>query len=73
MLYINDRYQWHIGEPIPSNVEHKRVVMFQADGDELNLFLNAMAASAAPLRGSNIGYSKLKGFQVEDIKPKVDL
>src|SRR6266566_1250683 len=35
--------QWYIGEPTPTDIG--RVVTFQADGDELNLFLDAMAAS----------------------------
>lgn len=43
MMYINDRYydlHWHIGEPVPAL--KARVVTFQADGDELDLILEAM-------------------------------
>ena len=68
MLGIRTNYGtwhvWHLGNEIPEFVEDERVVTFQADGDELNLFLQAMAATREPLRGSRIGYSKLGGFEV---------
>lgn len=35
-------YEWHIGESVPNLA---RVVEFKADGDELNLFIQAMAIS----------------------------
>lgn len=34
--------QWHVGEAIPTLVYERRVVTFQADGDELDLILSAM-------------------------------
>lgn len=51
-------FEWHIGEPIPEDIG--RVVTFQADGDELNLFLDAMVAS----RGEHprVDYRKMEGF-----------
>jgi hypothetical protein len=63
-LFIKDQkcllgeYGWHIGEPVP---EVGRVVTFQADGDELNLFLDAMLAS----RGEHprVDYQKMAGFK----------
>jgi hypothetical protein len=50
MLYIsaNDKngcteewQTWHVGEPIPK-VTYSNVVTFQADGDELDLLIEAM-------------------------------
>jgi hypothetical protein len=41
-LYINYKTEWHIGEPVPLNIG--RVVTFQADGDELEVILDAMGA-----------------------------
>jgi hypothetical protein len=41
-LYINYKTEWHIGEPIPTDIG--RVVTLQADGDELELILDAMGA-----------------------------
>ena len=35
--------EWHVGEPVPK--EFGRVVQFQADGDELDLIVDAMQAS----------------------------
>lgn len=37
------RYEmgWHVGDPVP-DLGSNRVIMFQADGDELALFLRAM-------------------------------
>lgn len=57
-LYINYKTEWHIGEPVPENLG--RVVTFQADGDELNLFLDAIVAS----RGEHprVEYRKTLGF-----------
>jgi hypothetical protein len=51
------RYEWHIGERVP---DMSRVVNFQADGDELNLFVQAMQAS----RGEHprVDYQKMTGF-----------
>jgi hypothetical protein len=48
MLYIQDMYTdewitWHYSEPVP--VVNSKVVAFQADGDELELILNAMRAT----------------------------
>jgi len=44
MLYIitqtNKESTWHIGEPFPAVTG--RVITFQADGDELELILNAL-------------------------------
>lgn len=40
-LYINYKTEWHVGEPIPEDLG--RVVTFQADGDELEMILAAMA------------------------------
>jgi len=50
-------YQWHIGEAFP---ELDRVVTFQADGDELNLFIDAMVASKGT--HPNVDYTKMGGF-----------
>lgn len=36
-------HEWHVGEPVPK--ELGRVVQIQADGDELDLILDAMAAA----------------------------
>ena len=36
-------HEWHVGEPVPK--ELGRVVQIQADGDELNLIVDAMLAS----------------------------
>ena len=63
---------WWLGYGIPLEAK-ERVVTFQADGDELNLFLEAMAASIAPLRGSHIAYTKLGGFQVHEPKTEKKL
>lgn len=54
-------FQWHLGEPVPNM---SRVVEFKADGDELNLFVNAMEASRRAMP-SGIYYSKGMGFQKE--------
>ncbi len=51
------RIEWHLGEPLP-NFSH--VVKFQADGDELNLFIQAMHLSQ-DYRGG-IRYTKTRGF-----------
>lgn len=37
--------QWHYGEPLPSDALRARVVVFQADGDELDLILHALKAT----------------------------
>lgn len=50
--------EWHIGEPAPLNLG--RVVVMQADGDELNLILDAMAAS----RGSKSNQPKKTRFRI---------
>jgi len=45
MLYIRSNggnVQWHVGMPVPPEALNQRVVTFQADGDELSLFLSAM-------------------------------
>ena len=49
---------WHIGDPTPKDLG--RVVLMQADGDELNLILQAMYISS----GSNklLTYTKNEGF-----------
>ena len=46
MMYIvqgSNAQQWHTGEPIPKITD--RVVVFQVDGDELQLILNAMKSN----------------------------
>lgn len=52
MLYIEQhttgnsiKNTWHISEPVPQIDNETRVITFQADGDELNLILNAMRRS----------------------------
>ena len=35
--------QWHVGEPVPDFIHDARVVKFQADGDELVAFIDAMS------------------------------
>lgn len=52
---------WWLGMPVP---DVGRVVEFQADGDELNLFLAAMEATRRPVRG--VVYTKLGGFQAAE-------
>lgn len=37
--------EWHYGEPLPSDALRARVVVFQADGDELDLILHALKAT----------------------------
>ncbi len=56
-LFGKIRWEWHLGERVP---DMSRVVNFQADGDELNLFVQAMQAS----RGEhpNVDYQKQTGF-----------
>jgi CheY-like chemotaxis protein len=34
---------WHVGEPVPDFIHDARVVKFQADGDELVAFIDAMS------------------------------
>ena len=45
-LYIISRAQksrdWHIGEGMPYEDMQERVIIFQADGDELDMILRAM-------------------------------
>ena len=36
-------YEWHLGQSVPKNLS--RVEHFQADGDELEMILNAMRRS----------------------------
>lgn len=48
---------WWLGMPVPVV---GRVVEFQVDGDELNLFLDAMEATRHPVEG--VAYTKLDGF-----------
>lgn len=38
------RAEWHVGSPIP---EMGRIVKFQADGDELDLIIDAMLGTSA--------------------------
>jgi hypothetical protein len=52
--------EWHVGEPIPEQYI-SRVLIFQADGDELNLFLDAMHASRGEANG--ICWEKGKSFR----------
>lgn len=52
---------WHIGEPIPAEAK-TRVVTFQADGDELNLFLDAMKASRG--EANEICWEKGRSFRL---------
>lgn len=42
--------QWHVGEPLPAL--SNRVVVFQADGDELELLLRAMRGSNPSVDGT---------------------
>ena len=61
---------WWLGYSIPPAAE-ERVVVFQADGDELNLFLAAMQASAEGIKlasGNILVYDKIGGFR-EITKP----
>jgi len=55
---IKRRRQWHLGESIPNLDAY--VVNFQADGDELNLILNAMQATYTD--SSRVHYRKGSGF-----------
>lgn len=41
--------QWHVGEPLPAL---SNVVVFQADGDELELLLRAMRGSNPSVDGT---------------------
>jgi|ERR1700693_38070 len=50
---------WWLGNPMLKAAE-QRVVTFQADGDELNLFLQAMQATRDLI--NRVGYSKQIGF-----------
>jgi hypothetical protein len=53
----NDRWKaWHLGGGVP---RFSRVVEFQADGDELNMIANVMAASTRGLDG--VAYVKGSG------------
>jgi hypothetical protein len=56
---------WWLGNAVPEECDNERVITFQADGDELNLILNAMEATGHPLRGSHIYYTKPEGFRVK--------
>lgn len=51
---------WWIGMAIPQVVENERVVTFQADGDELALFLDAMNISAG--KHPTVTHTKQDGF-----------
>ena len=47
-LYIRDLHRnqwrkWSLGEPLPEDISE--IAIFQADGDELRLILDAMQAS----------------------------
>jgi len=47
-LYIRDLHRnqwrkWQLGEPLPEDISE--IAIFQADGDELRLILDAMQAS----------------------------
>lgn len=55
---------WHLGNTVPKNTGN--VVEFQADGDELFLILEAMAATTRPLTDSHIKYTKVGGFEVDE-------
>ena len=62
--WLNDEFEkeplameWHLGESVPPM---SRVVSFQADGDELSLFIDAMHISQNGRFG--IAHSKLRGF-----------
>jgi len=48
MVYFkfSDGYQkWHLGEELPSRLKLLRVVVMQADGDELQIILDALKPS----------------------------
>jgi hypothetical protein len=57
--HASQHMEWHIGESFPYE-ELGRVVSFQADGDELRLFLDAMVASAG--EHPHVDYRKMEGF-----------
>ena len=62
---------WWLGYSIPPAAKERVVVVFQADGDELNLFLAAMQASAEGIKlasGNILVYDKIGGFR-EITKP----
>lgn len=44
-LHRNHWREWRLGEPIPEDIGE--VGIFQADGDELRLFLDAMKTTVA--------------------------
>lgn len=53
MLYINEMHNgtssqstWHIGEPMPYISPASRVITFQADGNELDVILEAIRSAA---------------------------
>lgn len=65
MMYIKEQsahgtiaeQQWHIGEPMPYLSPAARVISFQADGEELDVILDAIRAITrreieTPLTGS---------------------
>ncbi len=54
-------HEWHVGEPVPK--QFGRVVQFQADGDELDLIVDAMRAA----RGEHLTTIWRKG---ESFTPK---
>lgn len=66
-LYIDGKREWHVGEPVPRHLG--RVVTFQADGDELDLFIDAMHASRGEANG--ICWDKGHSFRaLVEPKPK---
>lgn len=54
-------WEWHLGEPLSNFAQ---VVTFQADGDELRLFIEAMQAAAGS--HPSLEYSKRSGFVVKE-------
>jgi hypothetical protein len=58
---------WHIGEPVPEDLP--RVVTMQVDGDELNLFLDAMSASAGD--DPRVEWRKRGRFTAKPTEPTV--
>ena len=51
--------EWHLGEPVPN---FARIVSFAADGDELELFAQAMRATEDVVHG--VAYTKQRGLHV---------
>jgi hypothetical protein len=65
---INEPWRtWYLGQEVP---DFERVVIMQADGDELNLIAHAMQATSEYVDG--VGYTKGNGGGKFLIKPVVE-